>query len=80
MKFFSKREPRIDTDALERQAEESLQLVKEQQPHVTRSRLGSTIVRVRTDLARTLKLRYVLGGPNDPRMAEPAKRLRMDRF
>lgn len=35
MKFFSKREPRIDTDALERQAEESLQLVKEQQPHVT---------------------------------------------
>lgn len=34
MKFFRKREPLVDTDQLERQAEDSLQLVKKQQPHV----------------------------------------------
>lgn len=34
MKLFKKREPRIDTDALERQADESLQKTREQQPYV----------------------------------------------
>lgn len=34
MKLFKKREPRIDTDALARQADESLRLTREQQPYI----------------------------------------------